>query len=63
MSDKEFKICIYCKEKRLRNYFYNDKSKPDGNKPSIVISCCKCNRSKGTKTDIEYLKGVIYQMV
>lgn len=65
--------CYYCGKELLNKYEIEHKipvSKGGNNSNNnIVLSCMKCNRQKGNKTDIEFkkyisiVKGVGYKMV
>lgn len=62
------KNCYYCnKELRITGYELDHKTPLSrGGKhtlSNVVISCMKCNRQKGIKTEKEFIEGVSYQVV
>ena len=54
-------MCVYCGKKLRKDNFWIDHMKPlsrGGNNEdcNLVVSCCKCNLKKGTKTVNEFME-------
>ena len=54
-------ICVYCGKQLKMDNFWIDHIKPlsrGGNNEdyNLAVSCCECNRKKGTKTASEFME-------